>query len=160
MSGHAPDKPVAPIPWQRKLARAWPVLLLGVVLAIAGTWRAGWLKTDAERRLDAWSTEGILVHEHQEVRAFLAQPGHAVRGIGDAPLRALLDKLDRAGAKGIYAVDITTVAAERQAEALVVTMPPGVNARQTVRYYAAEAQGLGKAPVVDRHEHYLVIAFK
>ncbi len=161
MSGHTPDKPVTSVPWPRKLARAWPGLLLALLIAVVGAWRAGWLQTEAERRLAAWSAEGILAHEHQEVRAYLAQPGHVVRGIGQAELRALLDKLERAGVKSVYAIDITASAAkQQQAAALVVTLPAGVAARQTVRYYAAEAQGLGKTPVVDRHEHYLVVAFK
>jgi len=160
MSGHAPDKPVAPVPWPRRLARAWPLVLLVVVLAGAAVWQAGWLETDAHKRLEAWRAEGILGHEHEEARAFLARPGHVVRGIGDAALRALLDKLDRAGVPSIYAIDITEVGAERQAAALLVTLPSASAARQTVRFYAAEAQGLGSVPVVDRHEHFLVIAFK
>lgn len=160
MSAHTPTTPAVRLSWRRRIVRLWPLALGVLALAAAAAWQAGWLRSDADGRRETWRSEGIVANDHEEVRAFLAKPGHAVRGIGDDALRALLDKLERAGVPSIYAIDITAVGAARHASALLITLPADSAARQTVRFYVAEAQGRGSAPTLDRGGHYQVIAFE
>ena len=160
MSGHAPAAKPTQTPWSRRALRAWPVWLGALLLAAAGVWRSGMLLSDADRRRESWRVEGIVAGEHEEIRSFLAKRGNVMQGVNDAALRDLVDKLERAGAPKLYAIDIEGVPGAWRAGAILVELPRDANARRTIFFHAAEAQGRGNAPTVDTGALHLVIAFR
>jgi hypothetical protein len=159
MSGHAPARTATFVPWRRRVLRAWPALIGALMLAGVGAWQAGWTKTDADRRREVWQHEGTRAAEHEDIRTFLARPSNLVQGIDETSLRDLVDKLERAGATKVYAIEIERTGETRRAGALLVELPRDPAARRTLRFHAAEAQGGSDAPAVDNGERHMVIAF-
>jgi hypothetical protein len=160
MSAPPPANKRADTRRSRRILRSWPILLGALLLAGAGVWRTGVLQNDSDRRRESWRAEGIVAGEHQEMRVFLAKPGRVVQGVDDATLRELLDKLERAGATKLYAIDIEGSGAGQRAGAILVELPKQPDARRTVFFHAAEVQGRGNSPTVDTGARNLVIAFR
>lgn len=142
----------------RRLRWAGAILLL--LLAGVGVWLSGLLDSADDRRKRAWAEHGIEAGEHAEARAWLENREHGLTGLDPNVARQLVDRLERAGALGVYAVRFRSTPNGRSASALVVELPHGAAARRIILWHSAKARGLDSPLIPDRGERYHLLTWR
>jgi hypothetical protein len=135
--------------------RMWLATAAVVAALIAG---AGlWLREpDAADQLRSHlQAEGIAAGVLQPAGTWLRDGPHSVAGIQTGAVYSLIDALERAGARAVYAVRIDG----DRAEALVVELPRDPQARRTVLWQAARAMRREIALTDDPGHRFLEIQF-
>jgi hypothetical protein len=116
---------------------------LAALLVVAGTalWISGALETEADRRDKAWRAHGIDAGVSAPALAWLEASDHEVDGLDKPAARDLVERLIRAGARGVHAVRIRASGDAERADGLLVELPAQATERRTILWHAARARG-------------------
>ncbi len=92
-----------------------------------------------------WQRAGINPGTYDDAHHFIDQPGDLLSDLAGERARSLLDGLERAGAKHVWAIEIVGRGPQKVAKALLVDLPANAAERQTI--FWQHARSVAKAPV-------------
>jgi hypothetical protein len=144
---------------KRKTRARWPLVFTALVAGYAGLRHAGILATDAERRARAWAAAGIEAGEHAAATDWLLQPSHRLADLEPGEARALVDRLMRAGARGVYVIAIDSESAAESSSSLLIELPDEAATRRILLFHAAKAQRLEPPLIPDHGERFYVLTW-
>jgi hypothetical protein len=130
-----------------------PFLLLAVYIGLRW-WGA--FDSPEQRRFRRY---GIDVGEHAAAERWLEPQNHQIAGLSHQDARDLVQRLSRAGARGMYAVRIRPTGPGETAGGLVVELPSDPERRRTISWHAARALG-HKRLLADHGEPYYELTFR
>jgi hypothetical protein len=149
-SGRADDAP----PWYAtttyQLALAC-VMIGGMIAALS----AGLFETDAKRLARAFRDAGIETGAYEPAERYLTRAGSQFDALPPDQLRGMLDRLTKAGAKGVWVCNIEQHGGTRSSRTLLVELPKNTPARQAVIAQLARS----RAPTNDSGQRFLQVAF-
>lgn len=145
---------------RRSRRRLWAGAALLLLPAYAGLHFSGVLESDDDRRRKVWADSGIEAGDHAEAAAWLQDPSHRLVGLDSSAARQLVERLERAGARGVYAVRIRSTPQGYSAGALIVDLPAAAAVRRVILWHCAKARGLEHSLVPDRGERYHLLTWQ
>jgi hypothetical protein len=138
----------------------WVMAALALVLVYGALRLSGLLDSEADRRTKAWATQGFETGEHAEAQAWLQDSTHTLRGFEPGAARELVDRLERAGARGVYAARIQSTPNGESSSALVIDLPNDKAKREVILWHAAKARGLEPPLIPDHGEPYYLLTWQ
>lgn len=143
-----------------RLRALWPVFAAAFVVGGATLHWSGWLDRGVRRHERAWHAQGIDAGESAEALGWLEAPNHEVRTLGKLELRDLIERLLRAGAKGVYVIELEPTAQGQRAGGLLVELPDDADARRTVFWHLAKVPGQKPGTQADHGQPYHTLSLR
>lgn len=143
------------MPWY---ASRWSLgfVAVAVALAIHTANQRGMFSLPKDALETAWARAGIDPGVHEDARTFFARKDSRFVGRGEQDVTELLDGLERAGAKRLWAIEISERDGMREASTLLVELPGDAAGRRTIFFQHARSAA-GHAPT-DVGQAFLRIA--
>lgn len=147
-----------PSPWY---ATATHQLLLAALIigGMAVALSTGVFETDANRQSRAFQQAGIEAGVYEPPERFMGKPSSRFDALPKEQLRALVDRLERAGARGVWIGDIQQQGGERKSHTLLLDLPTEQGARRSVFEELASTRRAGQAAASDNGQRYLRVDF-
>jgi hypothetical protein len=141
---------------RKRLREYWPAAVAVALVGAAALWFSGALETEAGRRERAWRAQGIDPGDYADAAVWLDAPDHELGGLAKADSRELVEGLNRAGARSVYAVWIRKQGQGARAAGLVIELPPQAAERRTILWHVARARGRSELEPDDGGRYYLL----
>jgi hypothetical protein len=131
-----------------------------LVLVIAGLYFAGVFDSRIQKRERAWRAQGIEPGQSAEALTWLDGVPHEVRGMTKPALIELIERLTRAGALGVYVIELEPTALGQRAGGLLVELPDSPGPRATVFFHLANVPGQRPATEADHGQRFHTLSLR
>lgn len=150
--------PSEPSPWY---ATATHQLLLAALIigGMAVALSTGVFETDAHRQTRAFEQAGIEAGAYESADRFLSRTGSQFDALPQEQLQALVDRLERAGARGVWIGDIQQQGSRRSSRTLLLDLPNDETQRRNVFDELASTRRAGQQVASDTGQRYLRVDF-
>jgi hypothetical protein len=150
--------PSEPSPWY---ATATHQLLLAALIigGMAVALSSGVFETDAHRQTRAFEQAGIEAGAYEAADRFLSRPGSRFDALPQEQVQALVDRLERAGARGVWVGDIQQQGSRRSSRTLLLDLPKDETQRRNVFEELASTRRAGQQLPSDHGQRYLRVDF-
>jgi hypothetical protein len=143
-----------------RLRALWPVIASALVVGAAALYWSGALDRGVRRHERAWRAQGIDAGEAADALPWIDAPEHEVRALGKLELHQLIDRVTRAGAKGVYVIQLEPTARGQRAGGLLVELPEAPDARRTVFWQLAKLPGQQPGTQADHGQPYHTLSLR
>jgi hypothetical protein len=147
-----------PSPWY---ATATHQLLLAALIigGMAVALSSGVFETDAHRQTRAFELAGIDAGAYEPAERFLNRSGSRFDALPQEQLQALVDRLERAGARGVWVGDIQQQGSRRSSRTLLLDLPNDETQRHNVFDELASTRRAGQQVANDTGQRYVRVDF-
>jgi hypothetical protein len=150
--------PSEPSPWY---ATATHQLLLAALIigGMAVALSTGVFETDAHRQTRAFEQAGIEAGAYEPADRFLSRSASQFDALPQEQLQALVDRLERAGARGVWIGDIQQQGSRRSSRTLLLDLPNDETQRRNVFEELASTRRPGQQAANDTGQRFLRVDF-
>ena len=154
------DIPQIPREVRVRLRALWPAFAATIVVAIAFLYWNGVFDSRLRRHERAWRAQGIDAGQAADALAWIEVPSHELRTMGKLVMRELIERLMRAGAQGVYVIQLEPTPTGQRAGGLLVELPENPDARRTLFWHLASVPGQPPATRADHGQAYQTLSLR